>query len=339
MHRKIGFNKIIFISWTNFSRHSDLLAQASGAEIFYIDNLIHSRRVLWHLFFWLDYLSKCIRTSLVLWNTKPKFVFVQNPPSIASLPIIFFRKIYHYKVIIDSHNGAFEKKWSEIPFHKWALRQADLVTIHNSQLYNRLSNDFNFRGVKFMILNSKLTDFSRTKKETQKQPYFLVVSTFSPDEPIETLLEGIREFCKRSNSKLKFRLTGNYKKKYFLFSEFSAIDNIEFLGYIDEELYNYQLVNSFGIISLSTRDDVQQFAISEAVGAEIPFISNNNATNRDLFDNKMVLTELTPSAISSSIDNFIKNREELITNIKEIKETLANKWNSDFINIKNELGI
>jgi hypothetical protein len=242
-------------------------------------------------------------------------------------------------VLIDSHNGAFEGKWYHFLFHRWALRQADVVTVHNKQLFERLLNDLSFKEINFKVLSSRLTDFSKTKKEPQEQPYFLVVNTFSVDEPTEILLEGILEFCKGSNSSLKFKVTGSYQKHYSLFSKFSKCENIEFVGFVDEQKYDYYLVNSIGVISLSTRDDVQQFAVSEAISAEIPFISNSNSTNLDLFGDKMVLTELLPSSISLSIETFIRNREKLNKIILEIKKAISYKWDRNFIQIKNELGL
>jgi glycosyltransferase involved in cell wall biosynthesis len=332
-------NKIIFISWTNFSRHSDLLAKAFGAKIYYINDFIYSRGIIWKLFFWLDYSIKSIRTLNIIWKSNPKFVFVQNPPSIAPIIIILFRKFGSYKVLIDSHNGAFEGMWKNFILHKWALRNADIVSVHNKQLIERLLNDYSYKNINFKILGSKFSDFSRTGKEPQKQAYILAVITFAIDEPVEILLEGLSEFNKSYKYDLKFKLTGDYKKNYSLFEKYSKSENIEFLGYVDEEKYNYYLVNSIGIIALSTRDDVQQFAISEAISAEIPFISNNNSTNIDLFDDKMVLSELSPLAISHSVDAFIKNREQLKINIIEIKKNIVDKWTWDFSQIKEDLGI
>jgi protein involved in ribonucleotide reduction len=240
--------------------------------------------------------------------------------------------------MIDSHNGAFEGAWTHIPFYIWALRHAEIVTIHNDQLLNRLKNNVKYSGINFKVLNSRITDFSIFKKTEQTQPYILVVTTFSVDEPVKILLEGILEFCNKYNSSLIFKFTGNYNKDYKLYLEYSNCNKIEFLGYLDEQKYTYYLLNAYGIISLSTRDDVQQFAITEAIGAEIPFISNNNSTNSDLFNDKMILTEITPHSISLNINRFITERELLQSNIVEIKKNLTEKWEKSFIQIKNELG-
>ncbi len=240
--------------------------------------------------------------------------------------------------MVDSHNGAFQRPWSIFPFHKWALRNADLVSIHNTQLYSRLLGDPFYKKINFKILNSKLSEFQHVKKEKQLKPYFLIITTFAGDEPMEVLLEGIRKF-NNNNGDMIFRITGNYNKKPHVFSKYSTDKKIEFLGFIDYKELEYFLVNSFGVISLSTRDDVQQFALMESLGADVPFISNDNITNRALFDNKMVLVEISSEKIAEGIDLFIKNKGILDKNIVGLKNQIRIKWEKDFNLIKHELGI
>ena len=154
---------------------------------------------------------------------------------------------------------------------------------------------------------------------------------------MDILLEGIRKFQKKNIAKIKFRITGNYKKNLYLYSEYSKDENIEFLGFVNQDEYNKLLVNAFGTISLSTRDNVQQFSVIESISALIPFISSNNLTNRELFNSKMILTENDPIKISESIELFIEDRDNLLDNVNKIKKDLVEKWETEFNNIINEL--
>lgn len=100
--------KIIFISWTNYHSHTQLLGQAIGANIFYINHLIASRKIFWKLFFYIDYLYKSIRTLTIIIKNKPSVVVVQNPPSIAPVVVVFLSLFAaRFKVVIDSHNWLF----------------------------------------------------------------------------------------------------------------------------------------------------------------------------------------------------------------------------------------
>ncbi len=321
--------KIIFISWTPYGRHTELLGKSLNAEIFYISKFIKFKGILWKLLFPVDYLLKSIKSFHILINKKPTIVFVQNPPSIAPVVIVLFSKFLKFKTVIDSHNGAFEKPWVNTPFHIWALRNATIITIHNSVLFNRLTSDKKFSNINFKILNSRLSEFPSNLKEKSQEKYFLIISSFSADEPMEILLQGLTLFSKDNNN-WKFKITGNYKKGKDLYNKYSENGSIEFLGFVDDKTYDYLLVNAFGIMALSTRDDVQQFALMEAVGAEVPFISNKNKTNIDLFGDKMVLIENDFDKVSEGINDFINNKNELDKNIVDIKIQQKAKWESEF---------
>lgn len=329
--------KIIFISWTPFGRHTELLGKALCAEIFFIEKFIKLGGIYWKLLFPLDYLLKSIKTIYIILNTKPAIVFIQNPPSIAAVLLIIISKFLKFKSVIDSHNGAFERPWVNLPLHLWALKSADLVTVHNNILFNQLFSDEKFLGIKFRVLNTRLAEFPNHLKESQQEIYFLVVSSFSNDEPMDILLEGISFFSKKRQN-IKFKITGNYKKNIELYNNYNGNSNLEFLGFVDRQTYDYLLINSYGVISLSTRDNVQQCALIEAVGAQVPFISSRNATNTDLFDEKMILTEISPNEIEKAITQFIDNKDILKKNIVDIKKNQIVKWDKEFKNLLKELG-
>lgn len=332
-------SKIIFISWSSHHSHTQQLGDALGANIYYVNNLINSRGLIWRLFFLIDYISKGFRTLIIILKENPEVVFVQNPPSFAIIVVVLISFIKRIKVVSDTHNGAFEEPWFSVPLHKWALKKANLVIVHNQQLFNELKNKADLKSVHFKVLNSRITDFSSVKKEIQPEKYFLIISTFHGDEPMDRLLEGIRLFNSEYEGNIKFKVTGNYKKKPLLYSEYSKDKNIEFLGFVDQIKYNYLLVNAFGVISLSTRDKVQQFSLMEAIGAEVPFISTDNMTNKALFGEKMILTKNEPTCISKSIIKFLKINDILSNDVKLIKRELSDKWKSDFKSIKSLLNL
>ena len=322
--------KIIFISWTDFGRHTELLGEALGTDIFFIKGLIKSRRLTWRLLFPLDYLIKGLKTVKILLRIRPSVVFVQNPPSLAPILIVMCSKYFKTKTVIDSHNGAFEKLWMNVPFHIWALRNASIVTLHNQEIFKRLVSNKKLSDINFMILGSRLPEYPTISKDNKEKKYFLVISTFSSDEPMENLLEGITIFLSNNNNNFKFKVTGNYKKKRYLYEKYSKYKNIEFLGFVDDNKYNHLVVNAYGIISLSTRDDVQQMALIEAIGAEVPFISSKNLTNVSLFGDQMILIDNIPNKIVEGINSFIQNKKVLDKNVFDIKVAQKSKWEKDF---------
>lgn len=333
-------HKPVFISWTAYNPHSSLLNDAFNGQIFYVKNLINTRGILWKLFFFLDYFYKCIKTISIIKKNKPDIVIVQNPPSIVPILAVLLSYLKKYKLVVDSHNGAFEKPWSSIPIYKWSLRKANIVIVHNYEIYRRLKSDVKYGEINFRILNSRLSEFKDIKKdESIDTPYILVVSTFASDEPMDILLEGLRLYNRNNTGKLKFKLTGNYNKKKLLYDTYKDDPNIEFLGFVSNLEYKKLILNALGIISLSSRDDVQQFALMESIGAGIPFISNNNITNRSLFGDKMVLFEINPQNISEGIEFFMKNKNKFEQNILTLKTNILTKWEKDLALIKSNLNI
>ncbi len=332
--------RVVFITWTLFNPHSSLLNEAFNGKIFYVNNLIKSRGVMWKLFFLFDYIYKSFKTIVIILKNHPDLVVIQNPPSIVPLVIILFSHIKKYKTVVDSHNGAFEKPWTWIPFYKWSLKKADIVITHNNQIYERLKSDNGYRGINFKVLNSRLSEFKGVKKEIiLSNPYMLVVSTFSDDEPIENILKGVMVYLNRNEENVTFIFTGNYNKKPALYDQYKNEKNIVFSGFVSNEQYKNLMINSYGVISLSTRDDVQQFALMETIGAGVPFISNDNRTNKALFGDKMILIKITPENIAEGIEQFINNKGQLTKNVLELQKEILAKWEKDFNLIKAELRI
>lgn len=324
-----GKKKIIFISWTDYGRHTFLLGEALKAKIYFIkksykdDKTFKSIKLVW------DYLLKSLQTIFIIIKSKPDVVFVQNPPSIAPILLVMISKVLKFKVIIDSHNGAFEEPWINIPFHKWALKNAFCVTIHNIVLYNHLRKIEKLNDVNFHILNSRIPEFSRHIGKPVSDKYFLIISSFAGDEPMMDLLEGINLFLKKSNN-FSFKITGNFNRQPYVYEKFKKIRGIDFLGFISEDKFQEFLTNAFGVISVSIRDDVQQFSLMEAIGAGVPFISNKNLTNRILFKDKMILIDMNAQSIVEGISIFINKKNELDNNIITLKNKLNEKWELDF---------
>lgn len=330
-------NKVIFITWTTYSPHSLLLSEAFNSKIFYVDNLINSRGLLWKLLFLFDYIYKAYTTISIINKQSPNIVIMQSPPTLTPIVIVLYSFLKKYKTVIDSHNGAFEKPWDSVPFYKWILRKADIVIVHNQQLLNKLRNNDSYRQINFKLLNSRLSDYSDIKKEVK--PYTLIVSTFSGDEPMDILLEAIKIFNKDNPEVTKFMLTGNYNKKLELYNKYKNDSGIEFLGFVSNENYRQLVVNAEVLVSLSTRDDVQQFALMEAIGAETPFISNRNKTNEMLFGDNMILIDILPKDIAIGISNFFSKKEKYIKNVSLLKKQIKDNWTSDFKKIRFDLNL
>lgn len=331
--------KIIYISWTDFNWHAFLLSNSLRADIFFIKK-IKSFKILPKIINTVfDYFYKTLKTLSITLTKKNVLIIFENPPPISAVLGLTIKKISNkFKYIIDSHNGAFEPPMINFPFIYKAFNNADAVIVHNNPLKNFLSSKKKFNGCKFFTLNDPIPEIPKYPVSDKTNPYFLVVTTFHGDEPIETVLEGIEQFINnRPDSNFEFHITGNYTKKIEVYEKFRKIKAVKFLGFVDQETYHKELINSFGVLSYSTRDMVQQFALMEALGAKKAFISNRNVTNLELFQDKMILTEISPESVSEGIEEFLRRKDELEMNIIFLRENLTKIRNEDFKDLINYL--
>lgn len=332
--------KVIYISWTDFNWHSYLFARSLDIKLIFIKKISLRNFLPKIVFVILDYLRKTFKSVWSIISEKSDLYILENPPPILSVIGLFMKivKGNKFKYVIDAHNGAFEKPMVNFPFVSNAFRKADAVIVHNDPLKQHLSSISKFKDCNFFTLNDPLPEIPKYNLPALKK-YILVVTTFHGDEPIETVLEGVKTFLAQNpNSEIQFRVTGNFKKNPKLYEKFKD-SGIVFLGFLNQEDYFKNLTNSLGIISYSIRERVQQYALMEALGADLPFISNNNLTNNELFGDKMVLTKIDPVSISEGINDFLGKRDLLLSNIPVLKKQLAEKRKSDFEKIIKQLEI
>lgn len=332
MRNKVNF---IYISWTAFNWHAHLFSKTLNTQIHFIKKTGIYKLLPSILNTIFDYILKSIRTIIIIIKNYNNYFFFENPPPIASVIGFLFKKINkNFKYVIDSHNGAFESPMINFPFVIKAFNNADAVIVHNNPLKNFLQSKDEFRNCKFFTLNDPIPEIPDYAIPENKDQYFLVVTTFHGDEPIEIVLEGIELFLsKATDSKVEFHVSGNYNKKLNVYKKFVNNKKIKFLGFVDQETYHKELTNSIGVLTYSTREMVQQFAPMEALGANKAFVSNRNLTNIELFDNKMILTEINPESVAKGIEEFLKRKDELEQNIKNLKEHLTEIRNKDFNNL------
>ncbi len=231
------------------------------------------------------------------------------------------------QLVIDGHNGAFMDPWIKVPFYNYVLRNSSVVLVHNEEFYKHVREKF--KKINFFTLPDSLPDLSSYSLNSSGNiKYFLVILSFAYDEPLKELFTGIKEYLAENSTNIEFYITGNFNNNIEIYNNYNALKDIKFLGFIDDEKYLRLLKNAFGIISLSTREMVQQCAVVEAVGAEVPLVCSDNETNRRIFNKGAILTRNNHEDIYYAIQKFVLNETKLRREIQAIK----NNWQTDFEN-------
>ena len=316
--------KIAFIIWNEFNRRPAELSKILHCKPLFIKRIINNRSKAWKYLFWIDYLYKSIYTLIYLISNRPEYVIAQSPPSFCPIVCYIYCKVRHKSLIIDGHNGGFERPWIKIPFYQYVMRKSNFILVHNIEFQNFLQQKFDWNNL--FLLPDPIPNVIRKQKMNENQKYFFVILSFAADEPLEELFAAMRLFLLEEDYDVNFIISGNYNRKFDIYSEYSKLDGINFVGYVDNLKYEELLVNAFGVIALSKRQMVQQCAAVESLGAEVPVILSENITNNRIFFKGAELTTLSTKNIRTAIINFISKQDRLKSEIKEVKIFWENDW-------------
>ncbi len=268
------------------------------------------------------YLYSSVRTLLILLREKPEVVIVQNPSIVLAVLASLLKPIMSYKLVMDAHNAGIypsegENRWLMI-LAKWLQKQADLVVVTNEEL-KKVVEDNGGRG---FILPDRLPDAHETK------PYVLdgkfrvaFICTYAADEPYDSVFEAARMLPED----IIIYVTGKYQ---------SVVDttclpgNVRLLGFVPDDEF-WALLNSVDyIMDLTTREGCLVCGAYEGVSLRKPLILSDTKAIREYFYKGTVYVKPNAESIYNGILEAIKKRDELKTEIDDLKETLSQAWNS-----------
>lgn len=311
--------------WQGYSRRATSLSKEINAELLLLDTFITKTPKIRKYLLLIDYLIKSFFTIIKLIKTQPDTVIATSPPSFCPMICYTYTRLFNKIFIVDGHNSAFLKPWIDIPFYKIVLKNSNKILIHNQELYQYLKTKF--FGYNLYLLPDPLPNiYFDYNKVTPYKIYFLIICSFSDDEPIELILKAIDTLVNSENLDIQFLITGNYKKNIKLYKKFKCKKQIEFLGFLEESDYLNYLVNATAVITISNKSMVQQSAAIESLAAGIPIILENSETNKRIFNKGVVLTELNIDSIKNSIKNLLYNYDKLKKEILQLRENYRLDW-------------
>lgn len=319
--------KILIIMWYGYSRRAKSLSKELNADLLLIDTYITKNVFIRKYLLLFDYLIKSIITFFNLIKINPDLIIATSPPSFCPIICCIYAKLFNRIFLIDGHNSAFLKPWIKVPFYNIALREAKLVLVHNLELFTFLSKKY--LHYNFTVLPDPLPNFnsSNNKISEPNEKYFLVILSFSSDEPINLLFNSIKIYLSTfGNENFLFYITGNYLKNKEVYKQYCQIKGIKFLGFLNHEDYEKLLIDSFAVITFSTKPMVQQSATIESLAASVPFISENSETNRRIFYKGVILTDLEEKKIIESINLMIEKRDMLKNEISLLRQEYYTNW-------------
>ena len=305
-------DKIVWIAWESHRRTRELCSFLNIQAFLLTSNL---PRIIKHPL-------SMLKTWYIIHKTSPKVLIVQNPSIILTALSCLLRKIYCFRLVVDSHNAGIipaTKNLQKINFlYTYLQRVADLTIITNHELSKLvLSNG----GKPFVLPDKVPFPASKRKLDLGGKYNVVVICTFDSDEPYEAVFEA----SKQLKGEVKFYVTGSYKKLPKKLIE-SVSYHIKFTGYLPDKDYWDLLFSADTIVDLTNLNNCLVCGAYEAVAVGTPLILSDTEVLRTYFSRGAIYTSNNVINIVQAIREAIRKRNELEREIRDLRVELEANW-------------
>ena len=306
--------KALFLAWTAHNRRSQLIAKSLGIPLY----LVHSLKRRYYLAP-LRYVLQTWSTLKLLWSKRPEVVFVQNPPIFAALLVYLYARLTGARYVVDSHTGALLAPWWRwsMPLHAFLSKRAVTTLVTNEYLAHQVRQWTD----KVFILADIPTEFPAGRPYPLDGEFNVaVINTFSPDEPIDTVLTAAKTM-----PDVHFYITGDpirAKKRYLT----QHLPNVHFTGFIPDEDYFGLLRGVQGIVVLTTDNHTMQRGACEAVWLAKPIVTSDWPVLRTHFHKGTVHVDNSVGALQAGIRKLQTNLAELEAEIHLLQQERQQEW-------------
>lgn len=311
---KTGLSKGAVIAWAPYNRRSQLLAKQLGADL----HLVHYFEYQSPRYAPVKYPLQMIKTLHLLWRTRPQVVVAQNPPFLCGLAVYLYSLTRPVRYILDWHSAAFGRAWSwAAPMQRFLARRAAVNLVTNEHWRSRIAS----WGAPARILIDIPAEFKPTPSYPVHGGFNVVmIHTFSPDEPLETVLE-----VARTCADVHFYITGDSRRKPASFYE-GLPSNVTFTGFISDTDYIGLLRSVDAIMALTTRDHTMQRGGCEAVWLGQPLIISDWPLLREAFHRGTIHVPNTVEGIRAGIERAKEQKHILAAEMIQLQQERQLLW-------------
>jgi glycosyltransferase involved in cell wall biosynthesis len=269
----------------------------------------------------LRYGYQAVQTLRLLFQKRPRLVFVQNPPSFAIVFVFIYCALTRSSFVVDAHSGAFQAPYWARPqwLYRFLARQAVLTIVTNEHFEGLVKS----WGAEAFILRDIPTSFDRANSYPMKNGFNVaVVNTFSPDEPLNEVLQAAARL-----DDVHFYITGKVSKANPEIMAQASV-NVHFTDFLPDDQYYALLSTSNAIMCLTTRDHTMQRGACEALSLGKPIITSDWPILREYFRKGAVHVPNNEDGIRQGVEE-IKNHYALYqAGIQELQVSQRREWES-----------
>jgi glycosyltransferase involved in cell wall biosynthesis len=321
---------IAAIVWSPGLRHVKDYSRRLNASLYNIHYLLPQRPLLAPI----KYIPQCLKTWIVLLRQRPSAVYVFISPVVAALCVYLYCWLAKVPFIMDVGGHAIiSRKWAwSVPLVRILSRKAR-VNIVDQEAFRKL---FESWGAKTLLLerpplgsNKKLSGLlSEDGRFT-----ITLISTFSPDEPIEAVLEAAKQL-----KDIDFFILGDTRKANRKLLN-KAPDNVTFTGYLAGDDYWERLVSSQIVMALTTASNSLLSGAVEGMALGKPLILSNQPTLTTYFEKGVVFVDDSVEGIVEGVKTAQVQQYCLAQEISELAVEKRERWENEFQKIWDLLGV
>lgn len=318
----------IYIAWTRFQRRLDSMAARTELKAFYIPPKFEPK--------WLKpvgYVLQAAETFSVIVRHRPSVVWYQLPPTFLSYIIVLARLVSGkpFKIVADCHNATFRPPWSTLPGYKKALRSADVILVHNSEIADRIRQQK--PGMDIHVLEDPPAIVrAAAARAIAGRPFVLIPCSFHDDEPVDALLEAARR-----TPQFDFVVTGSRQKAQQRGYLDGAPGNVRFAGYVPTSEFNTLLQQCAVLMGLTTFEGVQLSVANEGIGVGKAMVLSNTRILRDMFSQAAVMAENDPASLSHAVQEAFDHRVELEHSAGLLRARIEQEWRASMGTVMRKL--
>jgi glycosyltransferase involved in cell wall biosynthesis len=327
--------KDIFIIWGREVKLSQYLAEALDArpvQVYY-DRWL-GLRIPWAI----RYVMQTLGTWYELCKSRPKIVYVQNPPVIAPLACLAYCKIFGAELAIDSHTAAFlEDKWTRFNWlFRFVAKRADLNTCHNYKNLEIL-RDWNVTPIMTLQFFNPCFDESELRKPLlnprleavveQEAPMVLMVNRFASDDDYLTVIDTAKK-----TPEMNFFVVGNSDEVTDMPKDLPR--NIYLTGYVAHAEFMKLMYRSQVVLAFTRRVDTVLWSIREILALRKPFVTVDSEVMRYYFSDVALFAKSDADEIRKQTIAAMNNKETMRAKTEKFLIKDRERWNSDIQNVK-----
>jgi hypothetical protein len=314
-------SSIIAIVWAPHEARTAMFANRLGATLHNIHYLKYKRPLVAPF----KYVAQWLKTWLVLFQNRPHFVYITNPPIIAVLCIAMYCAVSRTRYIMDTHPPAlYSRKWGwTLPLQRFLSRFAFMNVVDQ----DRFKALFESWGGRAIVLENPPKTAPEALSGSPDQNYFdiTVINTFAVDEPLDIILEAAKCFPPTT----RFFITGDISLAKSEVVK-SAPSNVIFTGYLWREDFWNRLNVSRAIMVLTTYPYSLLGGGHDGMILRKPLILSDQPALTEYFTKGAVFVANTTEGIVSGVRAVQEKEAQLSLELAELSEEREQQWNAHF---------